>query len=527
MSKFTDFLNLFKWDPVEDAEEEFNIEKSLNENWDKLDTKLKEYILKLQTNKVDKIEGKSLSTADYTNEEKNKLATIENNSQENIIEKIQKNGVDLKIINKVVNLILSKNDIGLNNVDNTSDLDKPLSNAAKEAIKNRKPTIELLTVSSTVPSKCTIRDKYYNTTTSKIYTAIATNTWGITGENPSNLYLYVDLEHKELYYFDGTRFVSYGGGSGGTGGDTVPIGSIVPFASDTIPNGWLLCDGRAVSRTEYAELFKAIGTKHGSGNGSTTFNLPNPKGRTLVGKDSTDTDFNTLGKTGGEKTHTLTVSEMPSHTHDVAIAVNNTVAGGARYYFNSAGTTSAPITDKAAWSNSLTAKAAGGGQAHNNLQPYLTENFIINAKNTAVVKGEIIQENGTASTTNVYSAKAIDNKIENSIKTNIITGQEVATNEYIDGKRVYKRNISAIGENSSGTTLTLSNINFDFSEIWIDESNSFISSESETLSINWYFAPEDYCRLWIGKNTKIIRYRTGRNLSGRTFNVMLKYTKNA
>lgn len=212
MSKFTDFLNLFKWDPVEDAEEEFNIEKSLNENWDKLDTKLKEYILKLQTDKVDKIEGKSLSTADYTNEEKNKLATIENNSQENIIEKIQKNGVDLKIINKVVNLILSKNDIGLNNVDNTSDLDKPLSNAAKEAIKNRKPTIELLTVSSTVPSKCTIRDKYYNTTTSKIYTAIATNTWGTEGENPSSLYLYADLEHKELYYYDGTDFKSYGSG---------------------------------------------------------------------------------------------------------------------------------------------------------------------------------------------------------------------------------------------------------------------------------------------------------------------------
>lgn len=212
MSKFTDFLNLFKWDPVEDAEEEFNIEKSLNENWDKLDTKLKEYILKLQTNKVDKIEGKSLSTADYTNEEKDKLATIENNSQENIIEKIQKNGVDLKIINKVVNLILSKNDIGLNNVDNTSDLDKPLSNAAKEAIKNRKPTIELLTVSSAAPTQCNIGDKYYNTTTSKIYTAIATNMWATTGENPSNLYLYADLEHKELYYYDGTDFKSYGSG---------------------------------------------------------------------------------------------------------------------------------------------------------------------------------------------------------------------------------------------------------------------------------------------------------------------------
>lgn len=83
---------------------------------------------------------------------------------------------------------------------------------AKKAIKNRKPTIELLTVSSAAPSECNIGDKYYNTTTSKVYTAIATNTWATTGENPSNLYLYADLEHKELYYYDGTDFKSYGSG---------------------------------------------------------------------------------------------------------------------------------------------------------------------------------------------------------------------------------------------------------------------------------------------------------------------------
>ncbi len=300
------------------------------------------------------------------------------------------------------------------------------------------------------------------------------------------------------------------------GGDTLPIGGMIAFASDTIPNGWLLCDGRAVSRTEYAELFKAIGTKHGSGDGSTTFNLPNPKGRTLVGKDSTDTDFNTLGKTGGEKTHTLTVSEMPSHNHlrDIENKIVNNGSGGA-WSPSLKGTGN--MTDE----NNST-RNTGGGQAHNNLQPYLAENFIIKAKNTVVVKGDVIQETDTASENNTYSAKAIDNKL----KTSIVTGQEVATNEYINGKRVYKRNISVIAENSSGTTLTLSNINFNFSEIWIDESNSFISNENETLSINWYFAAEDYCRVWIGKNTKIIRYRTGGNLSGRTFNVMLKYTKN-
>lgn len=58
------------------------------------------------------------------------------------------------------------------------------------------------------------------------------------------------------------------------------------------------------------------------------------KGKVLVGLDEDDTDFNEIGKTGGEKKHTLTVDEMPSHTHDVAIAVNNAVAGDSKYYFN-------------------------------------------------------------------------------------------------------------------------------------------------------------------------------------------------
>ena len=261
------------------------------------------------------------------------------------------------------------------------------------------------------------------------------------------------------------------------GGDTLPIGGIIAFASDTIPNGWLLCDGSVVSRATYSELFNAIGLNYVEDGvewlDEERFPLPNVKGKTVVGKDSTDTDFNTLGKTAGEKTHTLTVDEMPSHTHDVAIAVNNTVAGGARYYFNSAGTTSAPITDKAAWSNSLTAKAAGGGQAHNNLQPSLTLNYIIKAKNTVVIKGDVIQENGTASENNTYSAKAIDNKL----KTNITTGQEVATNESIDGKTVYCTRISINAYPGGNVTLNHNINNID--EI-IDYDATFTLATGET-----------------------------------------------
>lgn len=215
------------------------------------------------------------------------------------------------------------------------------------------------------------------------------------------------------------------------GGDTLPIGSIVAFASDTIPNGWLLCDGSVVSRTTYSELFNAIGLNYVEDGvewlDEERFPLPNAKGRTLVGKDSTDTDFNKLGKTSGEKTHTLTKSELPKIDIQTKFASSSGGDGSGLVYGTSTG--SSP--------NNLVYNVNYGSQAHNNLHPYLAENFIIKAKNTVVVKGDVIQENGTASTTNVYSAKAIDNKL----KTNIVIGQEVATNEYEGGKQVFIKEI--------------------------------------------------------------------------------------
>lgn len=96
---------------------------------------------------------------------------------------------------------------------------------------------------------------------------------------------------------------------------SIPAGSITAFGGSAAPSGWLMCNGSAVSRTTYADLFSAIGTTYGVGNGSTTFNLPNLNGRVPVGFDVTQSEFDFLGKTGGAKTHTLTVNEMPSHTH--------------------------------------------------------------------------------------------------------------------------------------------------------------------------------------------------------------------
>ena len=70
-------------------------------------------------------------------------------------------------------------------------------------------------------------------------------------------------------------------------GDTFPVGSVSAYAGENIPTNWLRCDGQEVSRTEYAELFNAIGTTYGTGDGSTTFNLPdlNTENRTIVGSN--------------------------------------------------------------------------------------------------------------------------------------------------------------------------------------------------------------------------------------------------
>lgn len=165
-------------------------------------------------------------------------------------------------------------------------------------------------------------------------------------------------------------------------GNALPIGSITLYASDVVPENWLLCDGSAVSRTEYAALFNIIGTTYGSGDGSTTFNLPDLRGKVAVGKDSTQTEFDNLGETGGEKTHTLTVEEMPSHTHNVIDAGNgsNRPLG----YGESSQHTGIVRTDaNNNWNGHVfIASSTGGGQAHNNLQPYLTLNYIIKAKHS-------------------------------------------------------------------------------------------------------------------------------------------------
>ena len=196
----------------------------------------------------------------------------------------------------------------------------------------------------------------------------------------------------------------------------VPTGGLIPFAGTTAPEGFLLCDGSAVSRTTYAALFDQIGTMYGAGDGATTFNLPDLRGRAIVGKDdmggvaagritgASGIDGESLGASGGEEVHTLSTAEMPSHDHGVVdhghvhqisggLGVSSFVptvgfGGGPQSGVLSGngpgGGTVGPIPSAANLSvtagvstTGITITTSGGGEAHNNVQPSIILNYLI------------------------------------------------------------------------------------------------------------------------------------------------------
>lgn len=211
-------------------------------------------------------------------------------------------------------------------------------------------------------------------------------------------------------------------GAGGKSGDTLPIGSIVPYGNETAPANWLICDGSAISRTTYADLFAVIGTNFGSGDGSTTFNLPNMKGKVAVGLDSNDSDFNSIGKTGGGKTHTLTVEEIPSHTH--------LMEGVRKWVGSEIGNVKWPQDGEYQHAKEgMPTDYTGGNQSHNNLQPYQVQNYIIKAFQSAGVIGNVVKVK-TNSDTETYSCNYVNDKFEKKYAIASITYQPSASSSY-------------------------------------------------------------------------------------------------
>lgn len=178
-----------------------------------------------------------------------------------------------------------------------------------------------------------------------------------------------------------------------------PIGSVLPYAASTAPTNWVLCDGRAISRTTFANLFALIGIVFGSGDGVTTFNVPDLRGRVVAGVDggvnrltTTTMSSQTMAGVGGAETETLTLSQIPTGiTSNGSASVNQPgdnipVVGSA--VVNNVGALSAGGSDFAAASSSWAGVSSlsgtntatsnnTGGTAHVNVQPTMELQYIM------------------------------------------------------------------------------------------------------------------------------------------------------
>lgn len=172
----------------------------------------------------------------------------------------------------------------------------------------------------------------------------------------------------------------------------LPAGVVMPYGGASAPTYWLLCNGAAVSRTTYAALYTAIGTTYGVGDGTTTFNLPDMRGRTPVGADPTalrNTVNKELGQSGGSQTHILTTAEMPTHGFSFghhgdeggSLVRSPNVTGGTFSANATLADTYRPPTAAVGGAASYQQPgwSFGSSAAHNNMQPYTNFNYIIKA----------------------------------------------------------------------------------------------------------------------------------------------------
>lgn len=160
-------------------------------------------------------------------------------------------------------------------------------------------------------------------------------------------------------------------------GHSVESGVITAFGGSSAPTGWHLCDGSAISRSTFASLFAAIGTTFGTGDGSTTFNLPDLRQRFPMGKAASGTGA-TLGGTGGAIDHTHNLDTATSHARMTMNTTSPQIRGQRKTGMTSwAETNEVVATSGAGGSTTSTAGIALGGSSDTNNAPFQVVNFII------------------------------------------------------------------------------------------------------------------------------------------------------
>jgi microcystin-dependent protein len=160
------------------------------------------------------------------------------------------------------------------------------------------------------------------------------------------------------------------------------------FAGDYAPVGWALCNGQLLPIAQNQQLFNLIGTTYG-GNGTSSFSLPDLRGRVPIHQgQGPGLSSHVLGETGGQETVALLETEIPSHTHGLQASTEAATSAqpSGNTWAEGQVSTYAAAPASAALSASAVS-AAGQGQPHTNLQPYLSVNFIIALDGTFPVPG--------------------------------------------------------------------------------------------------------------------------------------------
>jgi microcystin-dependent protein len=175
-----------------------------------------------------------------------------------------------------------------------------------------------------------------------------------------------------------------------------PVGIVDDFAGTTAPSGWLMCYGQPISRTTYALLFGAIGTTFGVGDGSTTFNIPDCRGRVIAGQDDMGgssanrltspastiggIDGDVMGATGGEEAHVQTEAQLATHTHIQNSHTHSYTTTGSTNQFDSGGNNAIQNSNGATTgATTATNQNTGSSAAFNVVQPTIIMNKIIYA----------------------------------------------------------------------------------------------------------------------------------------------------
>ena len=252
---------------------------------------------------------------------------------------------------------------------------------------NMEVTLAVLTgtpASSPAAPALTRTNYIYELSLAQVYVGV-----GATYISTSN----ITDERRNASYCGYTR-ARYGG---------VPPGSITSYAGNTVPSGWLLCDGSTLNKNDYPELFSAIGYIYG-GSGE-SFMIPSLVGRMSLGKS----ESHPMAETGGSETVTLTTAQIPGHSHNGTTnsggshvhsiqlygddkngsVTGNCMIGSSRRYpytypsgtagtvYGALGTVSNGTTESGNHTHDVSVSGGGSGQPHNNMPPYLSLNMII------------------------------------------------------------------------------------------------------------------------------------------------------